>query len=411
MFVLYWASATCSYLGDGVRVTAMPLLAVSLSSSPGQIALVSAAATFPWLVFGLAAGVLVDRVRRAPLMVLLQVARGIIVTAAVGGVVSGRIGIGALTALAALLGTCEVAYDIASHALLPQLVPAHRLQWANRRLIGAEVTAFEFVGPALGGALFAVASPLPFTVDAASFFVSAALLAMIVRVGGVNTAPRGVGIVRESAGHQMMEGIRWFAGSALIRNLTLLTTSINLGAGGFYAVLVLFARDELSLGPAGYGLLIAVSALGSLAAGSAGEKAESATARRWVCLWAAPAVAVCFALVAALPNRLVTGGAMVAFGFVVSLFNIVAMSLRQATVPPDMLGRVLSVHRILCWGALPVGAIMAGAVASGFGLRWAVAACTGAVALTWLATLRPLLISHPTHYRIEPPAEDSPAPT
>jgi MFS family permease len=402
-FLLYWTSATCSYLGDGVRVTALPLLAASLSSSPSQVAAVSAAASLPWLVFGLPAGVLVDRVARAPLMTLLQTVRGVVGALAVAGVLTGRIGIVALVVLAVLLGACEVIFDLASQALLPELVAAGSLQWANGRLVSAEVTAFEFVGPLLGGVLFAVTAALPFAVDAATFFASGLLLAMMLRAATPRAAAQPFDTAREPGAGQMLDGLRWFARSPLLRTLTLLTTSINLGAGGFYAVLVLFARDELALGPAGYGVLIAVSALGSLAAGSVAEKVGSGRARQSVCLWIAPVVALCFGLVAAIPDRLVVGGAMVTFGLVVSLFNIVTVSLRQAITPRDMLGRVLSVHRVVCWGALPVGAVIAGAVASGPGLRWAVAACAAAVVVSWLATVRPLLASTAEKYAMKAP--------
>jgi MFS family permease len=401
LFLRYWASASCSYLGDGVRITALPLLAASLTSSPSQVAAVSAAASLPWLVFGLPAGVLVDRVPRAPLMVLLQAVRGLAVGFAVGGVLTGRISIAALAALAALLGTCEVFFDIASHALLPALVPADRLQRANARLIGAEVATSEFAGPALGGALFAAAAAAPFAVDAATFFVSAVLLATLA-MATADGAPRPAESEHEPILRQMLAGLRWFARAPLIRTLTLLATSMNLGIGGFYAVLVLFARAELGLGPAGYGLLIAVSAVGSLAAAAVAERIRTGRTRRLVCLWTAPAVILCFGAIAAIPEWLVTGAAMVAFGFAASLFNIVAVSLRQALAPAGMLGRVLSVHRMLCWGALPVGAVMAGAVASGAGLRWALAACAAAILVTWLATLGQLTASDSQEYTMQP---------
>lgn len=396
-FLRYWISATCSYLGDGVRITALPLLAASLSSSPIQVAAVSAAGGVPWLVFGLPAGVLVDRVPRVPLMTLLQAVRGVAGGLAVIGMLSGRINIAALAALAAVLGTCEVFFDIASHALLPALVPTHRLQWANGRLIGAEVATSEFAGPALGGALFAVAAASPFAVDAGTFFISAALLATLAAATADGALPPANG-EREPMLRQMLAGLRWFARAPLIRTLTLLAASINLGAGGFYAVFVLFARNKLALGAAGYGLLVAVSALGSLTAAAAAERIQSGSARRLICLWTAPVVALCFGIIAAVPERLVTVAAMVTFGFAVTLFNIVTVSLRQALTRADVLGRVLSVHRLLCWGALPVGAVMAGAVASAAGLRWALAACASTVLVTGLATLDRQLASGSQQY-------------
>lgn len=397
MFRLYWTSAVLSYLGDGVRTTAIPLLAVSLTKSPQQVAVVSAAATLPWLIFGLHAGVLVDRIPRAPLMIALQVVRGLAGLVAVAGVLTDHLSIAGLVVIAAVLGVCEVYYDIASHALLPDIVPADRLQHANSRLVAAEVATFEFAGPALGGLLFAVAAALPIGVDAATFLGSAALLAWM----GARTPPRAPAERREQIGKQLAAGVRWFVRSPLIRTLTLLTTSINLGAGGLYAVLVLFAHDHLGLGPAGYGMLIAVSAVGSFAGGLLAERITTPAGRRAIVLWAAPLIGACFGLIALVPRLLAVGAAMIAFGLTISLFNVIAMSLRQARTPADMLGRVLGVHRVVCWGALPVGALAAGAVGSAAGLRWAVAFCALAVLVSWLASLPLLARSDRTTYTVQ----------
>ena len=181
-FGLYWSSATASYLGDGVRFAALPLLASSLSSSPADVAWVSGAVGLPWLLFGLVAGVIVDRVQRARLMALVQLARAVVGGAVVAAVAGGRLTIPSLVLLVFLLSTCEVLYDVASNAVLPAIVDRRRLQWANGRLIAAEVVALEFAGPALGGMLFAVGAALPFAFDAASFLGSAVLLLVVAIV-------------------------------------------------------------------------------------------------------------------------------------------------------------------------------------------------------------------------------------
>jgi MFS family permease len=372
------------------------LLAVSLTTSPVRVAAVSAAATLPWLVFGLHAGVIADRLPRAPLMIGLQVVRGLAGLVAVAGLLSGHLGIVGLAVVAAVLGTCEVFYDIASHAILPEIVPADRLQWANSRLVAAEVATFEFAGPALGGLLFAVAVALPVGADAATFLGSAALLASM----GIRRAPRAPRADREPIGRQLAAGVRWFLQTPLIRTLTLLTTSINLGAGGLYAILALFARERLGLGPAGYGVFIAVSAVGSFAGGLLAERIGTPSGRRATVVWAAPAVGACFGLIALLPQLVVAAAAMIAFGLVISLFNVVAMSLRQSRTPADLLGRVIGVHRFLCWGALPLGALGAGAVGEALGLRWAVAACSAAVVAVWLASIPLLARSGTADYTI-----------
>jgi hypothetical protein len=391
-FALYWSSAAASYLGDGVRFAALPLLAASLSSSPGDVALVSVAVGLPWLLFGLVAGVIVDRVQRARLMALMQLVRAAVGGAVVLAVATGWLTIPLLVLLVLLLCTFEVLYDVASHAVLPAIVDRRRLQWANGRLITAEVVTFEFAGPALGGMLFAVAAALPFAVDAATFLASAVLLQVVARELAT-TVTRSTEAASEpcSIRRELLEGFRWFQGHLVVRSLTLLAVAINLGAGGFYAVLVLFAQDELSIGPAGYGLLIAVSAAGSVAAGAVAGKATTGRSRRLVVVLTAPAVAACLAAIAAWPSVVLTAAAMVAFGFVVTLVNVIAVSLRQLVTPDEMLGRVTSVHRFLCWGALPLGAAGAGVVGDARGVRAAIAAAALAVVTVWLVTARPLL--------------------
>lgn len=383
LFALYWTSATASYLGDGLRLVAVPLLAASLSTEPSDVALVSVAAGLPWLLFGLPAGVVADRVRRASLMTALQVVRGGLGVAVVVSVSLQVLTIPLLAALLFLLGGCEVFYDIASHALLPAIVRPQSLQQANGRLVTAEVVVFESVGPAAGGFLFAAAAALPFAVDAASFFVSAALLLVVARALPAPTAARQPSSVLTD----LRIGWRWFSRQPLVRSLTVLSAAVNLAAGGFYAVFVLFSRDELALGPAGYGLLIAASTVGSVVAGLLAGRTASAGWRRVVCL-AVPIAAIgCLALPAAVPSLPAAVLGLIGFGFAVSLFNVVAMTLRQVVTPNDMLGRITAVHRVACWGALPVGAALAGVVGDAAGIRAAIGAGAGVAALLALPAL------------------------
>ncbi|OLT11015.1 hypothetical protein BJF78_27960 [Pseudonocardia sp. CNS-139] len=184
-FAVYWSSATVSYLGDGVRYAALPLFAASLSSSPGEVAAVSVAAGLPWLLFGLLAGVAVDRVDRLRLMAVAQAVRATVGVALVAGIATGLVDVVLLVVLVFLLYTCEVLYDIAFNSALPSVVDHSRLQWANGRLITAEVVTFEFVGPALGGVLFVLSPVLPFAFDGVTFAVSALLLLVVARRVGV----------------------------------------------------------------------------------------------------------------------------------------------------------------------------------------------------------------------------------
>src|ERR1022692_3886919 len=137
-FWLYWASTTMSYLGDGVRFVALPLLAAALTSSPAGVASVTAAAGLSWPLFGLLAGVLIDRVDKNRLLVNAQAIRAALVFLTALGIAAGRVSLIILAVFAFVLSSCEVFYDIALHSYLPDIVDAARLQWANSRLITAE---------------------------------------------------------------------------------------------------------------------------------------------------------------------------------------------------------------------------------------------------------------------------------
>jgi MFS family permease len=167
-------------------------------------------------------------------------------------------------------------------------------------------------------------------------------------------------------------------------------------------VLALFTREELLVGPIGYGLLIAASAVGSVTAGLASGRVTSGRDRRKVAFLAAPAVCLCFAVLAAIPWLPVAVLVMVTFGLAVSLYNIVAVSLRQSLTPSGMLGRVTAVHRFLGWGALPVGAVVAGFVGDWLGLQAAIGACASAAGLGGLLTLPALVRSAPATFAPEP---------
>lgn len=386
-FAQYWTSATVSYLGDGIRFVAVPLLAVALSSSPVEVAGVAAAGSLPWLLFGLPAGVVVDRIDRLRTMRSLQLARAVVMFATVYSVVAHAVSIPLLAVLIFLLSAIEVVYDIASHAVLPSLVPQGDLQWANGRLIIAETAVFEFVGPAAGGALFALAPALPLAVDAVTFAASGVLLAQIVR----RTPPRArEGKPSTSPAAELREGLRWFWGQRLLRALTVVATYGNFAAGAFYALFVLFCASVLHVGPVGYGLLIGASAAGALVGGLAADRIGSPAARRRTIALTGPSDCLCLILIALVPWWPVTTVLLVVFGLIVTVHNVLSVSLRQAITPDEIIGRMMSVHRFLSWGALPVGAIVGGVVADHLGLRLGIGLTAAAAGVAGCFALLPL---------------------
>jgi hypothetical protein len=403
-FWLYWASTTISYLGDGMRFVALPLLAITLTSSPAQVASVTVAAGLPWPLFGLAAGIAVDRLDKNRILVSAQTVRASLGFLTAFAVAAGRISLIILVAFVFALNTCEVFYDIALHSYLPAIVDKAKLQWANSRLVTAETVVFEFLGPAAGGFLFARSASLPFFFDAATFLFSAWALWVLSRLRRRSVLP---GPVRGPVGtssirSELAAGLRWFWSHNLVRLLTFVAAVSNLGAGGLYAVLALFLKNDIGRGAGAYGVLIALSVVGSVAGGLAASRLNSPGARRAVCLSAAPAAALCLFVIAGAVSYVATAIALIASALVVTLVNIIAISLRQALIPSDLIGRVTAVHRVFCWGALPLGAVVSGLVGQLFGVRAAIGACGAAVLLLSVITLPGFLRVSAAEYTYEP---------
>jgi hypothetical protein len=398
-FWLYWASTTTSYLGDGIRFVALPLLAATLTSSPAQVASIALAAGLPWPIFGLIAGVVVDRLDKNQLLLTTQAMRAALGFVTAFGVATGHVSLILLAVFAFTLNIGEVLYDIALHSYLPALVPEAMLQRANSRLITAETVVFEFAGPAAGGFLFAKITSLPFFADAATFGFSAGILWVLGRHARPSAPPgqtapgqtRPDPADRNSVRAELRDGLRWFWSHTLVRSLTFVAAANNLGLGGLYAVLVLFVKNETGRGAGAYGLLIALGAIGSVAGGLAVSRLTGPGPRRAITICTAPVTALLLFAMAGSASYLAAALCLIVSGFVVTQQNVVAISLRQALIPAALIGRVTAVHRVICWGVLPLGALLSGLAGQVLGVRAAIGTCGAAVLLLSLIILPGLL--------------------
>jgi len=381
-----WSASTASALGDGLRRVALPLLAVHLSADPRQVALVAAAGTVPWLVFGLPVGTLVDRWDRRRTVWVVDLLRTLTVAVLAGAAAAGALSVALLVAVTFVLGTGEIFAESAALALVPQLVASFQLERGNGRLQAGEVTAGQFAGQGLGGVLYAVALALPFALDAATFLLSAALVSTL-RTPTRRPLP-AASLRRLPA--ETAEGLRWLAGHRLLRILCVLLAVLAAVSGAFWAVAALYAASILGLGPTGFGVLLAVCAAGSLAGSLLAEPLAARLGTAGAVRLAVGVVTVATAGLAATRSPLVAGALLTVNGVAVLVWNVVTVSLRQAIIPDRLLGRVGSAYLFIGLGAQPAGALGAGLLAHAAGLPAVFAVSAALLALTALATARRL---------------------
>ncbi|NIH87957.1 MFS transporter [Amycolatopsis granulosa] len=358
IFWRMWCAVGVDAFGDGQLTAAIPLLAVTLTADPRLVAVLSAVTYLPWLLLALPAGVLVDRCDRANLMWRAQTSRALLAAFAAALAALDGLSLPALAVLAFGLGAGEVLLSTAAQAHLPDVVGKPLLPRANGYLQAISTVGQQFAGPPLGALLVVVAATVPLTGGAVIFALSAAMLAMLPRTAPA-TGPRA----------RVADGVRWLAGQKLLRTLAgLLAVNTFCGQLG-NATLVLLATRVLHVSGGGYGLLLAGAALGSVLGGLLNARlAATLGALRALCT-ALSANVLIFAGIGLSPNALVLAVLLGANGFVTTLWNITTVGLRQHLVPPELLGRVTSLYKMLGWGLMPVGALAGGFVAHLAGLR------------------------------------------
>lgn len=379
-----WSASTLSNLADGLVKIALPLIAVTLTDSPGLVAGVSVAVTLPWLLFALPAGALADRVDRRIAMVTADVVRAaavaILAVTLVFGLESSSAAIWVLYALALLLGTAETIFDTSAQSILPQVVPRDRLPRANGRLIAAELTANEFVGPPLGGVLVAAGVAAAFATPAALW---AAAVGALLLLRGSFSVPRAEPTTLRA---DVAEGLRYLWRHRLLRTLAAMTGLFNFASNATFAVFVLYAvgpDSAMGLTEATYGLLFATLALGNLIGALLADPIVRRLGRsRSLFLGILGGVGT-VGIAAVTTAPLVIATVFILGGLTNALWNVVAVSLRQRITPDRILGRINSSYRLLAWGTRPLGAAAGGLLAELLGLP-AVFAVAAAVILATL---------------------------
>ena len=374
-----WVASVISNLGDGISSVAYPWLASAVTRDPVHIALVGVATRLPWLLFSLPAGVITDRVDRRRLVVVMDSLRAVVTIGVAMAVLAfqselsspeliaaGRAdppaGAGILLAVlyvsAILFGIAEVLRDNAAQTLMPSVVDKENLEKANGRLWGAEMLTNSFVGPPLGGFLLAVAFALPFFVDAGTFAVSAALVAFLA--GSFRPQARDLPGRRPSFGADLKEGFGWLWNHRLLRTLAIVLGLLNAANGATTGTMVLFAQEVLLLDATGFGLLTSAGALGGIAGGFAASAFAKALGPGRSLAVAMTVFTATFFVIGSTSSATLVWAMFAIETFVVVIWNVITVSLRQSIIPDRLLGRVNSVYRFFGWGMIPIGIFIGG---------------------------------------------------
>ena len=337
------ASSWLTNLGDGITLAAGPLLVASRTRDPLAVAMAVFLQRLPWLLFGLYAGVLADRLDRHAIVIATGLVRVAILLLLTASILTHRVDVAVVLAALFLFGVTETFGDTTSTTLLPMLVGPRDLGIANSRAMTGIVVWNQLAGPPVGAALFAVGMALPF----------------------------------------VSEGVCVLA-------ITIFTFNVTFGAA--WSVLVLYARERLGLGAVGFGLISTAIAVGGLL-GTMSYGWLERHVRLGVIMRGGLIIETLTHLALALTRwawfALIV---FVIFGAHAFIWGTTSTSVRQRAVPAQFQGRVGSVYLTGVVGGIVIGSALGGLVASAWGVTapfwFAFAGSALILALIWRSLLQ-----------------------
>ncbi|MFK0044691.1 MFS transporter [Streptomyces sp. NPDC090741] len=357
-FNVFWLGQALSVLGGSISLLALPLLVYDATGSLVQMGLITVISGVGAITTGLFAGYVVDRTDRRRLMITCDLVRALLLGAVPFIWLAGpRIWV--LYVLTALVTALKTLFDVAYVTAVPNLVRAEDLITANGRL----TAAFAFgtlCGPAAAGFIAAGVGPdWALGVDGATFLVSAVSLRWVTfgRQGAVESptaepGPSGAGRLRE----MFAEGFRFLWAHSLLRPLTVLLTLLTFVTMGATDLLVFRIQNDLGLGAATVGYVIAVSGLGVVGAAFAAAPLRRTFGFGACWLGSTALIGVSVAGTGVSRSLPVIAVLAVVFMFGLTLGAVCSLTLRQEVTPDPLLGRVTSAFWTVHNASGPVGA-------------------------------------------------------
>ena len=363
-----------SLFGDYIAFFALPLFVLSLTGDAFDLGLTAAAETLPMLLFGLAAGVFLDRRRRLGLTLIgVDLIRAVTFFLLAVGTYSGWVNETVVFGVAFLVGSMAVVFDSGLQSYMTRSLLPEDLIRANTQL-GIARTLSVSAAPLVGGVVISLSGGfgLTFALNALTFAVSAALLSFVKPIKA------GTRTDSEPFLSAIGSGVRVLFADKRLKWGTLGGTVTNFVFQPLEALLVLFIAVEvlgldisdgsaLTEGGRQIALFFAAqAAIGSIGVAAAGRVTRKIPLGTLYVIGLAMlgggflAVAIIGGWIAVIPAGIAITG--------VTWVNIALVTMRQKLAPPDQMGRVIAASRTFAWAGLPLGAAIGGMLAGIYGV-------------------------------------------
>jgi MFS family permease len=409
-FVKLWGSLTITHFGGQVTFLALPLTAaLLLNATPFEVGILTALEALPFALFGLFAGVFVDRAPKLPIIIGSDIGRGLALLAVPFCAWFGVLTMPLLYIVGFLVGTGGIIGWPAYQVFMTERVGRSNLVEANAK-IGISDSAAQLIGPGIAGALIHwLTAPFAILLDALSFFASAWMLR------GIPPAPTDAPkAMARSVIAEIREGLDVVWHNPTLRSLVWSIGLWQIFRHAFIAIVVLYAARELGFSAGRVGALFMMAGVGSLAAAALTSRFNERFGMGPTMLGGLAGTGVAWLVMASAMGplwlaSLLFAGSLFLLDLSAMVFFINYLTLRQAVTPDRLLGRVTSTMIALTVASAPFGGVLGGWTADHIGLR-ATLAIAGAGALVlgiFVAWLSPLAQMHEMPQPQEPAGTES----
>ncbi len=388
-YLTLWGGKLISTTGSQMTQIAFPLLVLALTQSAAIAGFAGALRMLPYLLLSLPAGALVDRWDRRRVMILCDSGRAIALGSIPLALLLGHLSVIQICLVAVIEGTLFVFFDLAEVAVLPSIVTQEEMPAAAAQYICLTDGVTMSLGPALGGALFALGRMVPFVLDTISYVASVLALWRIQLPKQAAPDEQANPLSWRTMRADIIAGVVWLWRQQALRALaSILAVSNCLVAGE--ALLVIVLAERLHATAPEVGLILGLGGCGAVFGSLLAERvvrrlnfAPSFIGGAWL-------VALIWLLYAAAPTAIALGFVMAALGAVYSVINVAQFSYRMSLIPDALQGRISSIIRLLLYGSLPLGLAVAGFFIEHVGAVTTVLALGGGlVAVAVAASLHP----------------------
>jgi MFS family permease len=347
-----------------------------LTRDPLLISIVSVLVNLPRLIFVLYAGVIADKFNRQKILIFTRLGQVFLTSIFIVLIYlnldnipkevqfnepqfeSKFLIISAAYLLAFMFGLLEVTRDNAAQAFLPQIVSKDNLPKANGRLFGIEIVTNNFLGTPVGGFLIGLSLITPFIFDTLLMLVS---VFFITGIKGKFERPEDIN-KDQNTSEMIREGVEWLKNNTLLKRLAIYTGIANFFGSMQFPIMILFAQELIGLNAIQYSFLAYGAAIGGLVGSQVANKINAKLEESKTLLISVALFGIGMFAPYLTTNPFIVAGSFGLSSFGSVLWNVQAVSIRQALIPDNLLGRVNSVYRLLALGLNPIGAIFGGAI-------------------------------------------------